>query len=546
MKLLPLAILAACFTITAYAAEQRVWTDQKGRYQILATLVEVRDGMVHLKRDDGTIMKMPLNELSHSDQEYAQRPPELWDSPVRVKFMHGKVIAVADGDTLTILDKPGAQRRIQLEGVDSPERLQPFGTQARKTLVSKVFDKQVRVEWKSKDRYGRFVGRVYFDGRWINKEMVEEGFAWHDKANSKAPDLTAAETKAKEARKGLWAEKEPVAPWDFRNDPSKYVSSIVEENAIRDVREPAGRFVYLTKGSKYYHAEDCPQLGEHIVPSALELASQKCRACPFCLPPGASLSIAVRKPEQQAPDEKDALNEEAENKFTIDLGEGIKIEFVLVPAGSFKMGDGEGFPGEKPVHEVTITKPFYVGKYEVTQGQWKAIMGDNPSHFKGSANPVEMVAWKDCQRFLRKLNEKFGETGMRFVLPTEAQWEFACRAGSAGRFSFPEDAAGLGEYMWFNVNSENETRAVGLKRPNALGLHDMHGNVMEWCADWYSEDCYDRSPAKDPSGPVSGVGRVTRGGGWNAHACFCRSAARRKFKSAGRSRAIGFRVLCIR
>ena len=136
---------------------------------------------------------------------------------------------------------------------------------------------------------------------------------------------------------------------------------------------------------------------------------------------------------------------------------------------------------------MTITKPFYLGKYEVTQEQWEAVMGSNPSHFKGPKNPVEQVSWDDCQQFLVKLNAKSGGQGSKFVLPTEAQWEYACRAGSTGKFCFGDDEKQLGEYAWYEANSGDKTHPVGEKKPNTFGLHDMHGNVWEWCQDWYGE-----------------------------------------------------------
>ena len=198
--------------------------------------------------------------------------------------------------------------------------------------------------------------------------------------------------------------------------------------------------------------------------------------------------------------------------LTVDLGGGVKMEFVLIPAGSFMMGDEKGMDWEKPVHKVTITKPFYLGKYEVTQEQWQAVMGSNPSRFKGPKNPVERVSWDDCQAFLAKLNEKFRSGGAKFGLPTEAQWEFACRAGTTTQYSFGEDPAKLGDYAWWAENAKDTTHPVGQKKPNAWGLYDMHGNVWEWCADRWDANYYAKSPANDPVGPDPGMDRVLRGG----------------------------------
>jgi len=210
---------------------------------------------------------------------------------------------------------------------------------------------------------------------------------------------------------------------------------------------------------------------------------------------------------------------------TVELGGGVKMELVLIRPGSFKMGSEKGDNDEKPVHKVTITKPFYMGKYEVTQEQWQAVMGSNPSSFKGPKNPVDLVTWEDCQTFIRKLNEKV--PGLNAALPTEAQWEYACRAGSSTEYCYGDDAGGLGEYAWFEGNSGQTTHPVGEKKPNAWGLYDMHGNVWEWCQDRYGKEYYASSPASDPTGLSSGAFHVLRGGSWGyLGPTRCRAAAR--------------------
>ncbi len=172
---------------------------------------------------------------------------------------------------------------------------------------------------------------------------------------------------------------------------------------------------------------------------------------------------------------------EPPKKLTADLGGGVKMEMVLIPAGEFKMGspdsDKDALTLEKPQHRVRITKPFYLGKFLVTQEQWEAVMGNNPSQFKGPKNPVEMVSWEDCQKFLGKLNAKSSSGTGKFQLPSEAQWEYACRAGSKTRYCFGDDETPLGDYAWYGKNSGNTTHPVGEKKPNAWGLYDMYGNV---------------------------------------------------------------------
>jgi formylglycine-generating enzyme required for sulfatase activity len=219
---------------------------------------------------------------------------------------------------------------------------------------------------------------------------------------------------------------------------------------------------------------------------------------------------------------------DAPQKKTIsfDLGGGIKMDLVLIRPGSFRMGDKKGDPEERPVHKVTISKPFYLGKFEVTQEQWNAVMGKNRSHFRGAKLPVERISWEDCQTFVKKLNDKFADSDITFSLPTEAQWEYACRAGTSTRYSFGDDEAKLGEYAWFEDNADGKTHPVGEKTPNAWGLYDMYGNVWEWCADWYEGNYYELSPACDPIGPTTGSHRILRGGSWSDGPIYCRSAYR--------------------
>jgi formylglycine-generating enzyme required for sulfatase activity len=198
---------------------------------------------------------------------------------------------------------------------------------------------------------------------------------------------------------------------------------------------------------------------------------------------------------------------------------------------------------EKPVHEVTISQPFYMGKYEVTQAQWQAVMGNNPSYFKdcGGNCPVEQVSWDDAQSFINKLNES--NDGFRYRLPTEAEWEYACRAGTTGDY-----AGNLSEMAWYSENSGNKTHAVGGKQPNAWGLADMHGNVFEWCQDWYHETYYG-APTDGSAWLSRGEQkyRVLRGGSWSyLAASYARSAIRGSNTPDIRYTTVGFRVVAVR
>jgi len=184
------------------------------------------------------------------------------------------------------------------------------------------------------------------------------------------------------------------------------------------------------------------------------------------------------------------------------------MKMVLIRPGKFMMGQGSD------QHEVAISKPFYMGVTEVTRAQYQAVMGTIPSFSKGPTNPVGGVSWNDTTEFCKKLS---GKTRQTVRLPTEAEWEYACRAGTQTAFSFGDDPSALGDYAWHRGNSGGRSLPVGQKKPNAWGLYDMHGNVWEWCADWYGKypsRAFWEGPATDPSGPASGTARVLRGGSW--------------------------------
>jgi formylglycine-generating enzyme required for sulfatase activity len=220
------------------------------------------------------------------------------------------------------------------------------------------------------------------------------------------------------------------------------------------------------------------------------------------------------------------------------------MKMVLVRPGKFMMGSPAAgnqshFDGGLS-HEVAITKPFYIGATEVTQAQYQAVMGTNPSYFKGPANPVEQVSWDEATEFCKKLSEKSRQT---FRLPTEAEWEYACRVGTQTGYSFGDKPSDLGEYAWYGKGGGNKSHPAGQKKPNAWGLYDMHGNVLEWCADWLGD--YPKGAVTDPQGPQSGTYRVTRGGSWlKIDPDDLRSARRSCVAQVFRRNDIGFR--CVR
>jgi len=265
---------------------------------------------------------------------------------------------------------------------------------------------------------------------------------------------------------------------------------------------------------------------------------------------------------------------QSEKEWTNSVG----IKLVRIEAGLFLMGTTKDqvdqlirlfpdFPGfkrewldnEQPQHLVKITRPFFLAIHEVTQGQYQAVMNENPSYFKGSDDlPVESVSWWDALVFCNKLSEKEKKTpfyrvndtevtiagGNGYRLPTEAEWEYACRAGSAALYPFGVAAGNLGDQGWHFYNSENKTHPVGQKRPNVWGLYDMLGNVIEWCQDWYEAEYYKASPPADPPGPeASSEGRrIWRGGGWSNSPMWCRQARRWGDAPGHRYGSLGFRV----
>ncbi len=232
--------------------------------------------------------------------------------------------------------------------------------------------------------------------------------------------------------------------------------------------------------------------------------------------------------------------------YSVNLGEGVRpLELVLLQGGQFTMGSDKGSENEKPPHQVQLSA-FSIGKYEVTQAQWQAVMGNNPSRFKGDDLPVENVSWNDVQEFIKRLNDKTGS--QQFRLPTEAEWEYAARAGTDTEYSFGDDEKLLGEYAWYYDIADGKTHPVGTKKENQFGLFDMHGNVWEWCSDWYDANYYQqfgKGVVRDPQGPGAGSNRVVRGGSWRNIAVRCRSALRSSDTTDDRGGNLGFRLVRI-
>jgi formylglycine-generating enzyme required for sulfatase activity len=273
----------------------------------------------------------------------------------------------------------------------------------------------------------------------------------------------------------------------------------------------------------------------------------------------------------EAVGENEQRQQKTSRYFTEDLGGGVQLEMVEIPAGEFLMGSPESEAGrradEGPQRRVSVPR-FYMGRFEVTQAQWQQLMGDNPSGFKGSDRPVEQVSWNDAQEFCQKLSQK---TGKKYRLPSEAEWEYACRAGTTTQYYFGDDANKLGNYAWFGDNSggrqidtlklwkdlnedgnkylaklqenNNQTHPVGYFVANGFGLHDMHGNVWEWCQDPYYEN-YKGAPTDGSARVRNAEYRLLRGGSWFYYAQGCRSAFRTGYRPDNRYFINGFRLVC--
>ena len=321
----------------------------------------------------------------------------------------------------------------------------------------------------------------------------------------------------------------------------------VEGNVIKPlVKKNYETWVYLTHGSRQMQVT-----AKNYLPLMIKFADygvesvEKNRTYVLVLSqPGASsnqsaVTSAVSTSPIQTPTAPS--NATSNDVLTIPVKDGVNIEMVKVEAGTFMMGatseKEKPDNNEKPVHQVTLTYNYCMGKYEVTQALWQAVMGSNPSHFKGNNRPVEHVTWNDCQKFISKLNSM---TGRKFRLPTEAEWEYAARGGKKSRGYQYSGSNNLSDVAWYIKNSANKTHPVGKKRANELGIYDMAGNVAEWCQDWF--DSYYSSPQTNPAIETSDASHVYRGGSKSGDDWFCRSSYRASFTSDTRYDNLGLRL----
>ena len=274
------------------------------------------------------------------------------------------------------------------------------------------------------------------------------------------------------------------------------------------------------------------------LPPQLAYSQVKIEFCPVC-----------KRPKQNCPYKGNHPKPKPQNtaERRQRILDNLVSSMVYVEGGTFQMGSTSGDSEEKPVHQVTVSS-FSIGATEVTQEQWEAVMGRNPSKFKGSTRPVEQVSWNDCQTFITKLNQL---TGKKFRLPTEAEWEYAARGGNKSKGYTYSGSNTLDNVAWYDGNSnvsrhpmfeDYVTRNVATKSPNELGIYDMSGNVYEWCQDLYGWDYYSSSPSTNPTGPTSGSKRVLRGGGCDSGASGCRVANRGSYSPTNTDNDLGLRL----
>ncbi len=313
-------------------------------------------------------------------------------------------------------------------------------------------------------------------------------------------------------------------------------------NGVAQTTLPVGQHSYIVFCNGYESEEGTVKL-KASAPSNLQITLSKeamATQQSTVAQPAVAQQPVVQQPVIQQPVVQTPVTNS--DNISIPVKDGISIEMVRVEAGTFVMGATpemkDPYDLEKPTHQVTLTNDYYIGKYEVTQALWQAVMDNNPSYFKGDNLPVEQVSWKDCQKFISKLNRI---TSKKFRLPTEAEWEYTARGGKKSQGYQYSGSNNISDVAWYGDNSDNKTHSVGSKRANELGIYDMNGNVGEWCQDRYGK--YRSSSQVNPTGANGGSDRVVRGGGLRGTARFCRSSYRYDRSPGYRDYNLGLRLV---
>jgi acyl-CoA thioesterase-1 len=364
------------------------------------------------------------------------------------------------------------------------------------------------------------------DLRWV--EGVQPTTADRYEANLRALVARLQATGAKL----IWASTTPV-PGEVNPEPA----TLLRDREVLAYNERARRIMAehaIPIDDLYRFA--LPRLGELQIPDNLHFTARGSEALAGEV---ARIILSVLDPKPKAPA---GISPPARRPGTVSAATiaSVRFEFVALAPGDFLMGschgagDDQPLPMQLPLHRVQITRPFELGRTEVTQAQWQALMGDNPSRFRGPDLPVEQVSWEDARAFVARLEQ--AEPAHVYRLPTEAEWEYACRAGST------DDSPPAGGAAWYAANAEGRTHPVGRKQPNGWGLHDMRGNVWEWCQDAYDTGFYGDWVSADPQGPPAGRARIVRGGGIFDLAGLCRPAARFRVVPGARQSFVGLRI----
>lgn len=479
---------------------------------------------------------------------------------------HGK--PYKGGRVMSTWQKPMAWRRPPLEQKDDEPVLHLCWNDCVEFCkwLSKKEGREYRLPTEAEWEYGCRAGTTtpWHFGSYADVEKVAHEYAWWSDGAQARHELPRAVGKGKPNAFGLYDMHgkvwEYVGDWWHRlsykemplNNPTGPAQQSEKNDQRRIIRGSSFDWGRWGGDSAYrmritQRSTQHPHMGFRVamvIPGARGIAP--------AVDADAERRSTLRDPGAHSPEVTTALEKAAEpaarpSELTITLSDKVSIEFVLIPAGSFLMGSPQGPSDERPVHRIVISKPFYMAKYEITEPQWEAVMGPHPRLVNWRKEPNELVgpkkamrgiSWNECQQFLAAVRKKTPDNA--FALPTEAQWEYACRAGSQTEFSFGNDESQLDEYALFAGNKDwpgadgvFRYHDSGTRKPNAWGLHDMHGGVWEWCSDWYDADYYFDSPLVDPAGPRTGRFRVLKGGSWFRYGKNARSAYRRFFHPSG-------------
>ncbi len=321
--------------------------------------------------------------------------------------------------------------------------------------------------------------------------------------------------------------------WELGNDPMLVPSLDLPKSAVEDYKKQAG--IYRRNWMKMLEAIKQSEVLEERIREMEAVRNSPVADRPLCVEKRPSGRFGIDKTYAR----ETSSASKAPGSVWVEPETG--MEFVYVPGGTFEMGDlfGDGHSSEKPVHTVRLD-PYYIGKYPVTQGQWKKVTGENPSLFKkGDDYPVEMISWDDAKAFIKKRGNMNGGK-FRLCLPTEAQWEYAARSG--GKRERYSGGDKVEDVAWYSENSGESTHPVGLKKPNGLGIYDMSGNVMEWCEDIYGEHAYKKHGSGNPIYAGGGFRRVLRGGSWHNGPAYARCSHRYDYSPGYRNVYVGFRL----